>query len=80
MKTNKRRIFFIVLSMLVSIPMILFRLYTFTFSNFIVDENAITVFYPEGVANEYKGITVISPNEDHRIWRYKLNSQEIEIR
>lgn len=78
MKRNKRKIIFIALLILVSIPIILFRLHTFTFSNFIVDENAITVFCPEGVANGYKGITVISPNEDHRIWKYKLNSQEIE--
>lgn len=78
MKTGKRRIVFIALLFLVSIPIIFFRLYTFTFSNFIVDESAITVFYPEGVANGYKGITIISPNEDHRIWKYKLNNKEIE--
>ena len=63
---------------MVSITIIFFKLYTFTFSNFIVDENVITVFYPEGVANGYKGITVINPNEDHRIWKYKLNNKEIE--
>ena len=78
MKKNKRRIVFIALLFLVSITIIFFKLYTFTFSNFIVDENVITVFYPEGVANGYKGITVISPNEDHRIWKYKLNNKEIE--
>lgn len=78
MKRNKHKIFFIALLIFVSIPIILFRLHTFTFSNFIVDENAITVFYPNGVANGYKGITVISTNEDHRIWKYELNKKEIE--
>ncbi len=78
MKRNKHKIFFIALLIFVSIPIILFRLHTFTFSNFIVDENAITVFYPKGVANGYKGITVISTNEDHRIWKYELNKKEIE--
>ena len=78
MKPNKLRIIFITSLVLVSIAVLFFRLYAFTFSNFIVDENDITVFYPKGVANEYKGITVVSPNEDHRIWMYKLQSKEIQ--
>ena len=75
---NKCKIVFIALLVFVSIVIALFRVHAFTFSNFIVEETAITVFYPKGVANVYKGITVISPNEDHRIWKYNLNKEEIE--
>lgn len=77
MKKNKITIAVIALIILIILPVLLFRAYTYTFSNFLPSETNVTVFYPQGVANEYKSI-MVNGNEDHRIWKYKLNKKEAE--
>ena len=75
---NKHRIIAAIILILVILSVLAFQIYTHTFSNFLVDENSITNFYPKGVANKYEGIIVVSTNEDHRLWKYNLNKQESE--
>ena len=73
---NKRRIIAAILLILVFFSVLGFHIYTHTFSNFLVEDNSITNFYPKGVANKYEDIIVESTNEDHRVWKYNLNKQE----
>ena len=75
---NKCRIIAAVLLILVIFSVLAFQIYTHTFSNFLVEDNSITNFYPKGVANKYEDIIVVSTNEDHRVWKYNLNKQESE--
>jgi len=77
MKKNKITIAVIVLIILIIVPILLFRAYTYTFSNFLTSETNVTVFYPQGAADVYKNI-MVNGNEDHRIWKYKLNNKEAE--
>lgn len=66
----------VILLLLAVFILIFFSVYMRTFSNFVVDENFITVFYPEGAANRYK--CFILWTEDHRVWQYELNKKEAE--
>lgn len=77
MKCNKTRLTLVIVLLIVIIPVLLFRTYTHTFSNFLTNEIKISVFYPDGIADKYKGINVVSTNEEHRIWKFKLDNKEI---
>lgn len=76
MKSKKNTIAVIIAFILVVISVLFFRYFTHTFSSFLIDDSGVINFYPEGMANRYKTITLLSPNEDQRVWKFDLSNQE----
>ncbi len=77
MKRKKLITVLLILSVIVITAVSSFRLHAHTFSDFLIEENLITNFYPEGPANQYKAVNVISPGEDQRVWKFRLNRKEV---
>lgn len=75
---KKIKILLLVLIAFLVVSVTAFSIHSRTFSDFLIAKNLISNFYPEGPANQYKAVNVISPGEDHRIWKFRLNSKEAE--
>ncbi len=50
--------------------------YTYTLSNFVKDTDSISVYIPDGKADDYIDILGFMMDGGHRIWEYELNEKE----
>ena len=50
--------------------------YIYTLSDFVKDTDSISVYIPDGKADDYISITGFTMDGGHRIWEYELNEKE----
>ena len=65
----------IIVVVLVISAILMIKSYTHTLSNFVKDTESISVYIPDGWADDYINV-YLTINEDHSIWEYKLNEKE----
>lgn len=53
--------------------------YTHTLSNFVKDTDSISVYIPNGKADDYINILGFTLDESYRIWEYELNENETSL-
>ncbi len=56
---------------------LMIKSYTHTLSSFVKDTNSISIYIPDGKADDYINISGFMMDGGHRIWEYELNEKEV---
>lgn len=68
-----------VIALLVAVSVIGYNAYLHDFSKSLPDNFNASVYIPDGMSDRFEGVNMVSTNEWHMVWLYKLNGKESEM-